>query len=117
MHFVDISPRIKLSLEASSEHHDAVFGRGVAQLCRGVEETGSLNKAAKELGMAYSKAWRIVKHTEETFRIQLLERNGAHGSTLTDDGKALLEAYDELQEDVARYARERLADIAARIEA
>lgn len=117
MHFADISPRIKLSLQASSERRDAVFGRGVAQLCRGVESTGSLNKAAKELGMAYSKAWRIVKHTEETFGIQLLERNGAHGSTLTDDGRALLEAYDALQEDVARYARERLAAIAARLEA
>ncbi|MDO4443098.1 MAG: LysR family transcriptional regulator [Slackia sp.] len=116
MHFADISPRIKLSFEASPEHrdHDAVFGRGVAQLCRGVDRTGSLNKAAKELGMAYSKAWRIMKHTEETFDIRLLDRNGAHGSTLTDDGKKLLEAYDELQADIERYARERLAAIAKR---
>lgn len=113
MHFADISPRIKLSFEAKSGHNNAIFGRGVAQLCRGVERTGSLNKAAKEIGMAYSKAWRIVKHTEEAFAIQLLERNGAHGSTLTEDGKALLEAYDHLQLDVSRYAEERLATIEA----
>ncbi|MDO5042776.1 MAG: LysR family transcriptional regulator [Slackia sp.] len=113
MHFADISPRIKLSLEAKSGHDDAIFGRGVAQLCRGVERTGSLNKAAKEIGMAYSKAWRIVKHTEEAFSIQLLERNGAHGSTLTEDGKALLETYEQLALETARYAEERIAAIAA----
>ena len=73
MHFADISPRIKLSLEGTSEQHDAIFGRGVAQLCRGVDRTGSLNKAAKEIGMAYSKAWRIIKHTEEAFSMQLLD--------------------------------------------
>ena len=113
MHFADISPRIKLSLEKPSEQPDAIFGRGVAQLCRGVDRAGSLNKAAKEIGMAYSKAWRIVKHTEEAFAVQLLERNGAHGSTLTADGKALLETYEQLERDVERFAQERLAAIAA----
>lgn len=112
MHFADISPRIKLSLEAKSGNDDAVFGRGVAQLCRGVERTGSLNKAAKEIGMAYSKAWRIIKHTEEAFSIQLLERNGAHGSTLTEEGRTLLDVYEQLQLDAGRYAEERLVAIA-----
>ena len=93
MHFADISPRIKLSLEGTSEQHDAIFGRGVAQLCRGVDRTGSLNKAAKEIGMAY--------------------RNGAHGSTLTDEGKALLDAYERLEQDIERFAQERIEAIAS----
>ncbi|WP_303250241.1 winged helix-turn-helix domain-containing protein [uncultured Slackia sp.] len=113
MHFADISPRIKLSLEGTSEQHDAIFGRGVAQLCRGVDRTGSLNKAAKEIGMAYSKAWRIIKHTEEAFSMQLLDRNGAHGSTLTDEGKALLDAYERLEQDIERFAQERIEAIAS----
>lgn len=116
MHFADISPHIKLSFEGSSEQHDAIFGRGVAQLCRGVDRTGSLNKAAKEIGMAYSKAWRIIKHTEEAFSMQLLDRNGAHGSTLTDEGKALLDAYEQLEQEVERFAQERLDAIASELD-
>ena len=71
---------------------EKAFGPGMVALLRAVEKTGSLQRAARSMNMAYSKAWRIVKHTEETFRIQLLERNGAHGSTLTDDGKGSLPA-------------------------
>ena len=40
-----------------------MFGRGIASLCIGVRDTGSLNAAAKSMGMAYSKAWRIIKDT------------------------------------------------------
>lgn len=32
------------------------FGPGVAMLIEGVKRTGSLSSAAKEIGMAYSKA-------------------------------------------------------------
>ena len=41
------------------------FGPGVAMLIEGVKRTGSLSSAAKEIGMAYSKAWRIIKRSEE----------------------------------------------------
>ena len=101
MDIARIAPRIKLSLQSQSGQDSAVFGSGVAQLCRGVEQWGSLNRAAKEMNMAYSKAWRIVKYTEASFGIQLLERNGAHGSILTSEGACSLHAYDELQQRVA----------------
>ena len=63
------------------------------------------------MNMAYSKAWRITKHTEASFGIQLLERNGAHGSILTSEGALLLHAYDELQQRVALYAEKQLEEI------
>lgn len=111
MDIAGIAPRIKLSLQSQSGQDSAVFGSGVAQLCRGVEQWGSLNRAAKEMNMAYSKAWRIMKHTEASFGIQLLERNGAHGSILTSEGALLLHAYDELQQRVALYAEKQLEEI------
>lgn len=111
MDIARIAPRIKLSLRTQGGQDNAVFGSGVAQLCRGVEQWGSLNKAAKEMNMAYSKAWRIMKHTETSFGIQLLERNGAHGSVLTSEGALLLRAYDELQEQLVSYAEKQLDEI------
>ena len=111
-----IAPRIRLSLYAQKDENTAVFGRGVAQLCRGIQEEGSLNKAAKSMGMAYSKAWRIIKITEETFGFKLLDRNGAHGSALTPNGRKLLESYNRLEEELQHYAADELAKILGEIE-
>lgn len=106
-----VTPYIRLSFRTSVDDHGSMYGRGIAELCRGIRATGSLNKATKEMGMAYSKAWRIIKHTEEELGIQLLERQGAHGSCLTEQGLALLEAYDELEKDLSQYADQRLKEI------
>ena len=64
----------------------------IARLCEGVERTGSLNKACKEMGMAYSKAWKIMHNTEESLGFALLERQGARGSVLTQEAKMLLQS-------------------------
>ena len=111
--FSNMTPQIKLSF-VSNAAEDAVFGRGVAALCRGVREHGSLNKAAKNMSMAYSKAWRIMKTTEEAFGVQLLERDGAHGSTLTPEGQRLLDAYDEVQRRTSVYAADALKELMAK---
>lgn len=78
--------------------HTSAMGRGIVSLCRLVDETGSLNKAAKEMGMAYSKAWSIVKRTEEAFGFPLLTRKGNKGSELTEDAREMIALYAKLQD-------------------
>lgn len=101
-----LKPTIRLSITNPASESGSVFGRGIANLCLGVREAGSLNAAAKGMGMAYSKAWRIIKETEAALGIQLLNRDGAHGSTLTEEGDALLDAYitidAQLQKDAEK---------------
>ena len=63
-----LKPTIRLSITNPASESGSVFGRGIANLCLGVREAGSLNAAAKGMGMAYSKAWRIIKETEATLR-------------------------------------------------
>ena len=59
---------------------------------------GSLNRAAaKEMGMAYSKAWNVLRLNESEFGIKFINRNGAHGSELTPEGRAFLEHYQEME--------------------
>lgn len=94
----DLTPRVKITIDSPSGKSASVFGPGIAALCRGVEETGSLNAAAKDMGMAYSKAWRIIKDTEDALGVQLLIRDGARGSTLTEEGAKLVAAYDKLDQ-------------------
>ncbi len=71
------------------------FGRGLVTLLEGVERYGSINRATKSMGMAYSKAWRIIKATEREFGATLIARDGARGSALTGEAKDLLARYRE----------------------
>lgn len=79
------------------------FGDGPARLLDGVERTGSLRKAAAELGMSYNKAWRIIHAAEQRLNFSLLDRSVGGslggGSHLTPQAKDLMERYRGLLAD------------------
>lgn len=102
----NLKPTIRLSIMNPDAESGSLFGRGIAGLCLGVRETGSLNAAAKGMGMAYSKAWRIIKDTEAALDLQLLNRDGAHGSDLTEAGNKLLDTYLAIEEKLQKEAEE-----------
>ena len=85
------------------------FGPGVAILLRKVRELHSLRAAAMSIGMAYSKAWTILKNAQQSLGFKLLDSTtgGKHGggAKLTPEGEKLLDAYDRycarLREDAA----------------
>ncbi len=89
-----LKTRVTLRRPGSYEGHG--FGRGIAQLLDGIDRFGSLNMAAKEMEMAYSKAWRIIRQAEEEFGLQLITRDGAHGSSLTEKGREFYNHYQEM---------------------
>ena len=57
------------------------FGPGVAVLLRKVRELHSLRAAAMSIGMAYSKAWTILKNAQQSLGFKLLDSTtgGKHG--------------------------------------
>ena len=104
-----LKPTVRLSITNPDSESNSVFGRGIANLCLGVREAGSLNAAAKGMGMAYSKAWRIIKDTEAALDLQLLNRDGAHGSQLTEAGDRILDAYLAIEKKLQKQAEEEFA--------
>lgn len=104
-----LTPVIRLAVKCENTDSNSQFGRGVANLCLGVRDRGSLNAAAKDMKMAYSKAWRIIKDTEAALGMQLLDRDGAHGSTLTDEGNKLLDTYLEIDAKLQKAAEQEFA--------
>ena len=76
----DLHPQVKLMIASSADRKGPSFGKGAATLLHGIEENGSLNKTAKDLHMAYSKAWSMIKKVEEGLGFTLIERYGARGS-------------------------------------
>ena len=83
------------------------FGPGVARLLHGVQELHSLRAAALHMGMAYSKAWTILKASEENLGFKLLHsttggKNGG-GATLTPEAESILNAYEDYCAAVRAY--------------
>ena len=76
---------------------ERVFGEGPCMLLEKVDELGSLNKAAKELNMSYSKAWSIIHKAERELNLKLLETQiggeEGGGSYLTDEAKRFIITY------------------------
>jgi molybdate transport system regulatory protein len=103
--------QIRLTFYAGKNPDQGTFGKGIATLLRGVNEYGSLNASAKKIHMAYSKAWRIVKETEAGFGFNLIDRDGARGSTLTSEGAKLLNAYEELESQGSEFLEKRFKEL------
>lgn len=101
-----LSTSVRLSVYNPKTKSNSMFGKGVASLCSGVRDLGSLNAAAKQMNMAYSKAWRIIKDTESALGFQLLDRDGAHGSKLTKEGACLLDSYLAISDKLSKKAAE-----------
>lgn len=79
------------------DYRGRAFGDGPARLLDGVDQWGSLRKAAQELGMSYNKAWRILHAAEERLGFPLMNRNVGGslggGSQLTAEAQDLLKRY------------------------
>lgn len=112
MDHTDFEVEVKLIIKhKQAEPHASAMGRGVVSLCRLVDQTGSLNKATREMGMAYSKAWSIIKHTEEAFGLQLLRRKGNKGSELTPEARQIVTVYEEIQKQLDEDAQALLDEL------
>lgn len=81
-----------------------IFGHGREDLLRAIEEYGSLNAAAKKLGMSYRAAWGRLKASEERLGVKLVETHPHEkGMHLTLEGKLLLDRYSRLEEEIRSY--------------
>jgi molybdate transport system regulatory protein len=83
------------------------FGPGPVELLQRIEETGSINQAAKAMGMSYKKAWEMVSRLNEIVGSPLVitatggEKGG--GSSLSEEAKQLIEYYQSLRERFRKF--------------
>ncbi|MET0636931.1 MAG: ModE family transcriptional regulator [Chitinophagaceae bacterium] len=83
------------------------FGPGPVELLQLIEQTGSINQAAKAMGMSYKKAWEMVNRINEQAIKPLVvtsaggEKGG--GSTISDEAKALMAYHKDLRDRFLRF--------------
>lgn len=77
------------------------FGPGKADLLGFIASTGSIRRAAAELGMSYQRAWNLVQQMNRVFRSPLVEmaRGGGTGggAVVTVAGQEVLGHYREME--------------------
>ena len=74
--------------------------KGRVHLLKAIQKTGSLSKAAKSLNISYKKAWQLLdsvnKSAKKPVTINSIGGKGGGGAELTDYGKSLIKAFDEI---------------------
>ncbi len=88
------------------EKGGVAFAEGRRMLLEAIDRLGSLNAAAKELGMSYRAAWGKIKATEKALGVKLLVvatgGKGGGGAALTPDAKELLLKYKKYTDRMTR---------------
>jgi 8-oxo-dGTP diphosphatase len=87
--------KIKIWLERDGRF---VVSDGRAKLLRKIKDTGSLSKAAKEMGMSYRHAWGVLHRIAQSAGGKVVEstRGGKKGglTSLTSFGEEILREYE-----------------------
>jgi len=95
---------MKIAYKVWLDQNGKAFGDGPHDLLKRVEKTESLHQAAKQMGMSYSKAWRLIRTLEERLGFVILERKtGGHfggGSKVTPMARDLMKNYMRFRRDV-----------------
>lgn len=77
------------------------FGPGRLQLLEQIEKTGSINQAAKNMGMSYKKAWQMINsmNAQTKTPIVITQTGGSSGggAIVSEEGHEMMRYYKELQ--------------------
>ena len=88
----------------------------VFQLLRAVRETGSLHRAAKQVGLSYRHAWGVMRSWEEMLGRALLDMERGRGASLTLFGERMLRAEMRLREQLDPAVRQAMGQFMAELE-
>lgn len=101
---------LKYNIKVRVFQGEPAFGPGVAELMERVERTGSLSEGCREMGMAYSKGWKIIRRAEKDLGFSLMtgNRGGSTGGStvLTEEGKDFLRRFRSFEASIHEKAEE-----------
>lgn len=101
----DIDIRIRVKIDGV-----VTYGAGISELLQQVDQFGSINKAAKNLGMNYRKALDVINRAELKLEKKLIEKSiggiKGGGSSLTPFGKFFVYQFNVIEKEVKKYTLE-----------
>ena len=87
--------------------NNVVISKGKYHLLIEVGKTGSLNSAAKALGLSYKKAFSYIKSIEEVLGEKVLIRTPGKSSVLSPKGIELIDEYNFFYIELKKFIKEK----------
>lgn len=107
---------LKLKIRLGKEDF-LYFGPGVSELLDNIEKYGSVSSASQHMGLSYSKAWKMIRDSENGLGCTLVERStggkGGGKALLTEKGREINKLFKTLERDTNEYCKERLEELEA----
>lgn len=98
---------------------DNAVGPGKIALLERMRASGSLSQAARELNMSYRRAWQLQESLNAAFKepviITSVGGKGGGGSTITELGDQLIDAYRRLENESLAKARTCFETLSAKL--
>ena len=73
------------------------LGDGRITLLESIDQEGSINRAAKSLGMSYKRAWQLINAVNDLADVPIVLRStggaGGGGTELTNQGKKIVSEF------------------------
>ncbi|WP_373020874.1 winged helix-turn-helix domain-containing protein [Thiomicrorhabdus sp.] len=83
------------------------LGIGRIQLLENIARYGSINRAAKEMGMSYKRAWKLIEELNQmSDRPLVLKAQGGKsggGTSLTEEGESMIKRFRELESELISF--------------
>ena len=109
----EVFVKVKLTLHRQERY----FGPGVCELLERIDDNGSIQAAARQMNMSYTKAWKILNRAEkEMDRRLILRMNGGKNggsSSLTPEGRRAVNAFREMEQRLQKESERILSEYAA----
>jgi len=107
---------LKIKSKIWIESEDGILiSEGRVKLLKLIDETGSLNKAAKAMNLSYQKAWKLVDESNRSAPSPLITTQvggkSGGGSVLTPYGKSLIASFEAINRSCWTFLDEQLKQV------
>ncbi len=93
------------------------FGPGRVELLQRIDETGSINKAARMMSMSYKKAWEMINAlNSQASRPMVITQTGGDkggGSRITEDARHLIRYHQQMRQRFEAFLENETRELAA----
>jgi len=94
---------------------EGYLGIGRIQLLENIQQYGSINRAAKEMGMSYKKAWKLIEELNKMSDLPLVIKSqggkAGGGTCLTEEGLRLVSQFRKIEKELIVFLEKASLDI------